>query len=184
MSNSTLSKRYAKAIFDLAIDAKLLEKVDGDFAGLKTTLAESEELRAALSNPVMPKSAQASLMTEILKKIKAQDVTSRFISVLVANGRLSALEEVIESFDVMQQEKNGEVVAEVISAVTLTKKHVTELEKTLGKYLNKKVQVNFTVDEQILGGIIVKIGSKMLDTSVIGRLEKLKTISKNAIASC
>jgi F-type H+-transporting ATPase subunit delta len=183
MSNSVLSSRYAKAIFDLAIDSKSADKVERDFVSLKDLLKESVNLREAVQNPVISKFEQRSAMDFILKKVGVTELTGRFMSVLIDNGRLKILAEVADSYFEMAKEHRGEITANVTSAVPLTKQQITNIEELLGKSLGKIVKVTGVVDESILGGIIVRVGSKMLDASVQGGLEKLKTMTKQAIAN-
>lgn len=183
MSNSVLSKRYAKAIFDLAIDAKSVDKIEKDFISLKDLLKESINLREAVQNPVISKFEQRSAMDFILKKVGVNELTGRFMSVLIDNGRLKILAEVVDSYFEMVKDYKGEVTANVTSAVPLTQKQLTNIEESLGKSLGKIVKIKEEIDESILGGIIVRVGSKMLDASVQGGLEKLKTMTKQAIAS-
>ena len=183
MSNSILSRRYAKAVFELAIDSKSVDKIKKDFEALQDLLKESQNLREAVQNPVISKLEQHNAMQFILKKIGVNELTERFIKVLIENGRLGTLTYVASSYFELVKEHKGEVTANITSAKPLLKKQITEIEKSLGKSLGKKVKAEEEVDESILGGVIVKVGSKMVDASVSGGLEKLKVITKEAIAS-
>ncbi len=183
MSNSILSKRYAKAVFELAAESKSVDAIKKDFVSLQDLLKESQNLREAVQNPVISKLEQHNAMQFILKKIGVSELTERFIKVLIENGRISILSDVASSYFDMVKEHNGEITANITSAKPLLKKQITEIEKSLGKSLGKKVTAEENVDETILGGIIVKVGSKMVDASVSGGLEKLKIITKEAIAS-
>jgi F-type H+-transporting ATPase subunit delta len=183
MSDSVLSKRYAKAIFDLAKDAKSIEEIEKDFVALKDLLTESLNLREAVQNPVISRTEQHSAMQFILKKIGVSELTEKFIKVLIDNGRLKILAEVSDSYFDMVKEYNGELTANITSAKPLLKKQIKDIEKSLSKSLGKTVTAEETVDESILGGVIVKVGSKMVDASVLGGLEKLKVITKKAIAN-
>lgn len=183
MSNSVLSKRYAKAVFELAIDSKSIDKIEKDFIALQDLLQESQNLREAVQNPVISKAEQHSAMEFILRKVGVNELTEKFIKVLIENGRLRILADVATSYFEKVKEHKGEITASVTSAKPLLKKQITEIESSLGKTLGKKVKVEEQVDEAILGGIIIKVGSKMLDASVLGGLEQLKVITKEAIAS-
>lgn len=183
MSNSILSKRYAKAVFELALESKSVDKLQKDFVALQDLLEESQNLREAVQNPVISKSEQHNAMQFILKKIGVNALTEKFIKVLINNGRLKILADVASSYFALVKEHNGEVTANITSAKPLLKKQITDIEKSLSKSLGKTVTAEEKVDETILGGIIVKVGSKMIDASVSGGLEKLKIITKEAIAS-
>ncbi|MCE3232063.1 MAG: synthase subunit delta [Rickettsiaceae bacterium] len=102
---------------------------------------------------------------------------------LIQNGRLNILSEAVDSYFTLLKEHNGEIDAEVITAVPLNDNNISDLQKSLSASLGKKVQVNQKIDQEILGGVIIKIGSKMLDASVSGGLRKLEKTIKEAIAS-
>ena len=183
MQNSTLSKRYAKAIFDLAIEQKVSDTVSDDFAEMQKILEDATELRKLIQNPVISKKDQHSAISFILKRINASNIMQHFISVLIYNGRLGLLPAAIKAYFEMDKIYKGQVTAQVISAQTLAAQQIKDIEKSLGSQLKKTVKVEPKVDEAIIGGVIVKIGSKMLDASISGKLDKLKILSKQAIAS-
>ena len=116
MSNSILSKRYAKAIFELAVSKKSIDKVGKDFYALKDLLKESQNLREAVQNPVISMSEQQSAMKFILKKIGVNELTENFINVLIDNGRLRIIGEVADSYFEMVKEHNNEIRAYLTSA--------------------------------------------------------------------
>jgi F-type H+-transporting ATPase subunit delta len=183
MTNAIISRRYAKAVFELALESKSVEKIEKDLLDIQDLLQESTNLRDAIQNPVTSRAVQHAVISEILKTIKVTDLTKRFVAVLIDNGRLNILNEVAEAYMTLLKEHKGEVTVNVTSATVLSKKQSTEMEKTLTTSLGKKVQVVYETNEGILGGIVIRIGSKMLDASVAGGLEKLAKISKEAIAS-
>lgn len=183
MSNSELSRRYAKAIFDLSAEKNALNEVEKDLRTIKSVLEESSKLREVVQNPVISRDEQRAAMSFLLKRVQVGDLVQRFVLVLIDNGRLGILGEAVDSYFELVKLHKGEIDAEVVSALALSKSQITEIEKSLGAALNKKVHVNSTVEPEILGGIVIKIGSKMLDASVSGGLDKLEKASKEAIAS-
>jgi F-type H+-transporting ATPase subunit delta len=183
MSNSILSRRYAKAIFDLSAEKKALDEVEKDLRTVQGVLEESSKLREVVQNPVISRDEQRAAMSFLLKKMQVGDLVQRFVLVLINNGRLNVLGEAVNSYFELLKLHRGEVDAEVISAVALNAKHIKEIEKNLSASLNKKVLVNSKIDQEILGGVVIKIGSRMLDASISGGLEKLEKASKEAIAS-
>jgi len=184
MSDSTVAERYAKAVFELAADKKLLEKVMSDLIELTKLIDGSEVLQAAINNPVLSKYSLQKAFVDILKKMKTQAVTEQFIQVLIENGRASLLSSVVSEYENLLKESKGELTAYITTAAPLTKKRIGEIEKAISKTMGKTINVVSVVDESILGGMVVKIGSKMLDASVLGGLQKLELITKNAIANC
>lgn len=178
-----LAKRYAKALFDLAQQSNEAEKVESDLVELRKLLSESVNLREAVQNPVISKLEQKSAMEFILKKNKVAILTNRLVFVLIDNGRLSYLAEVADAYVERMKQYRDEVVAKVVSASPLGEKQLQDIQQQLSQALGKKVQVDPSVDPDILGGVVVLIGSKMLDGSIAGGLEELQRLSKQAIAS-
>jgi F-type H+-transporting ATPase subunit delta len=183
MTISTLSKRYAKAIFDLALEKNAIDEVQQDMVAIKNMLDESSKLREVVQNPVISRNEQLAAMSFLLKRIKVGEMTQRFVAVLINNGRLNVLGDAVESFFDKLKQYKGEIDAKVVSAIPLSSAHIVDIEKQLSGALGKKVKVQSEIDEEILGGLVITIGSKMLDASVSGKLEKLAILSKNAIAS-
>ena len=182
MSNSVLTKRYAKSIFELAQDANLLEKVEKDLLALSSCFEEVEVLKLFLENPSVSSKDQEAVMVKILDKIKAQDLTVKFVKLLIKNNRSFLIAKISQDYVGLFQAYNNEVVAEVISAKSLTKKQVEDLEKSLSDSLNKKVKAEISVDEEIIGGLVLKIGSKMFDASVLGKLKEIEVLAKKVIS--
>lgn len=183
MTISILSGRYAKAAFELAAKDKVLDKVAKDLRALADLTKSSEDFQNFIENPILSSRAQNAVLETLLTKIKAQALTKKFITVLVDNNRIDILSEVTTAYEELIKEHNGEITAQVVSAKALTAKQTKDIEKALTKSLGKKVTIEAETDENILGGVTIKIGSKMIDASVLGQLEKLKIISKNAIAN-
>ncbi len=185
MSNNTaLAGRYAKAAFELAVEKKSIDKVEKDFLGLQEVLSASKDFVNAINNPVISRKDQVSLIKEVLKGLQADSLTVNSLSVLADNGRIKFLSEVIKEYFSLVREHRGEVVAQVVSAFTLSSKSVAEVEKALSTSLGKKVILECEVKPEILGGVIITMGSKMLDSSVSAGLDKLKILSKEAMVSC
>jgi F-type H+-transporting ATPase subunit delta len=183
MPNSILSKRYAKALFDLATTENASDKVFSDFTEIQKLLEENIELREVIQNPVISKKDRHGALSAILKKLNASNIVERFISVLIYNGRLSLLPQAINAYFEMEKAYRGQITAHVTSATALSTKQIKEIEKTLGSKLNKVVKIEPTVDNSIIGGVIVRIGSKMIDASISGKLDQIQILSKQAIAS-
>ena len=183
MSGTAIAGRYAKALFELAQNSKSLDVIEGDFAGLMSAIEASPELRGALNNPVISKENIETVLQQILKKIGANKLTVNFINILVQNGRVKLLEEAISAYHVLMMQSRGEENAYVTTASELNSKQVAEIEKALGAAVGSKIKAVVTVNNEIIGGIIVRIGSKMLDASISGQLEKLALVNKKAIAN-
>ena len=173
--SSGLSGRYAKAIYELAEEKKILTKIVDDFIKLKKLLEESDSLSNLIKSPVISKSDKQNSIFKILNKAKAQKLTTKFFGTLVNNGRLTLINDVIDNFLSEVSRINGEVKAEVISSFVLDqnqqKKVVSAITEATGI---KKIILSTSVDESLIGGLIVKIGSKMIDNSLKTKLNRLE----------
>lgn len=174
-SYSLVAQRYAKALVEAAQDAKSLDAVEKDSSELLTMLDESEELQMLVASPLYKGVAQLKAMQEIAKKAKFNKVTVNFLGVLSHNGRMDVLADILGAFQAKLAEIQGKVTASVEVAQDLTKTQITALEKALSKSVGKDVAVNISVKEDLLGGMVVTVGSKMFDSSVKRKLEMLKT---------
>ena len=173
--SSGLSGRYAKAIYELAEEKKILTKIVDDFMSLKKLLEESDSLSNLIKSPAISKSDKQNSILKILNKTKAQELTTKFFGTLANNGRLTLINEVIDNFLSEVSRINGEVKAEVISSFVLDeneqKKVVSAITEATG--INKII-LSTSVDESLIGGLIVKIGSKMIDNSLKTKLNRLE----------
>lgn len=183
MSGLALAGRYAKALFELATKDKSSEKVEADLLQLIKAVSESPALAATLKNPSISKNSLSKVMSELLKKLNANGLSITFIMIVTQNGRIKYLTEIVDAYSNLMMKSRGEEYAYVTTATKLQEKQVKEVEKTLGAALGNKIKAVVAVNDEILGGIIVRIGSKMLDASLSGQLGKLSVINRKAIAN-
>ena len=173
--SSGLSGRYAKAIYELAEEKKILTKIVDDFVRLKNLFGESDSLSNLIKSPAISKSDKQNSILKILNKAKAQKLTIKFFGTLANNGRLILINDVIEAFLSKVSRINGEVKAEVTSSFELDqnqqKKVVSAISEATGI---KKIILSTSVDESLIGGLTVKIGSKMIDNSLKTKLNRLE----------
>lgn len=173
-SYSLVAQRYAKALIQAAQDAKALDAVEKDSLELLAMLADSADLKTLVTSPLYKGEAQDKAMQEIAKKAKFHKITTNFFGVLAHNGRLDALEDILGAVQARLADMQGKVSASVEVAQDLTKTQVTALEKSLSKSIGKAVAVEVSVNQDLLGGMVVTVGSKMFDSSVKRKLEMLK----------
>ena len=173
-ATSTVVIRYANALMDLAADSKAVDKVLKDLGELAKMIDSSSDLAAMISSPMIEKAQQQEAMFALAKKAKFQKLTSNFFGVLVQNGRLSALPVVITAFQNEYAKRQGQVSATVTAAQKLSAKQEKELQASLSKVAGSDVVLDIQIDPEILGGLIVKIGSTMIDNSVSRKLVRLK----------
>lgn len=171
---SKATKRYAGALLALADDKGQVDKVAKDIAALALTIEGSEELSLALSNPLLPRNQVASALDLIVTKTGAGNLVKNFVGLVAKNGRAKELSSMALAFSEELAARRGEVLAEVISARELSISQINALTDALSKEMGSKVQIEPKIDASILGGLIVRVGSKMIDSSLKSKLQKLK----------
>jgi len=165
--------RYATALYELAEDAHALDAVAQDFARLRALLAESADFNRFLTSPVLSRAEQAKAVAAIADKVSLNALTRRFLGVLAQNRRLAALSDIIATFLAELAARRGEVVADVTSAQALAPEQLAALTEALRTALGGKVTVQARVDPDLLGGLAVRIGSRMIDASLRTKLQRL-----------
>ncbi len=173
-----IAQRYATAVFELAKDGKDLKAVEGDIDALDAALADSADLRNLISSPVVTREEQAVAMGAIAKKMKLSPMVTNTLGLMAQKRRLFALPQLIVALRALIAEDKGEVTAEVTSAKAMTKAQQDKLAKALKGTIGKDVKVNVAVDESLIGGLVVKVGSRMIDTSIKAKLDALQNSMK------
>lgn len=173
-----LAGRYATALYELADEAKALDQVAGDLAKLKSSIGESSELRRLISSPLIPRDQQQKAMMALIEKLGVADLTRRFVGMIARNRRLFWLPQIIDAFTALLAEHRGEIVAVVTSAKALTAPQAESVTNALRAAVGKKVMVSLGVDPKILGGLKVKVGSRLVDASLASKLQRLQLAMK------
>ncbi len=172
--------RYAQALFDLALESGRLEPVRGDLKSLRAAWIESADLRRLATSPVMASDDQVKGLVAIADKAKFDATTKNFLGLLAQNGRARDLPAVIAGFERLYSAHTGVVAAEVVSAVPLTTAQATHIRSALMQALGKAPEMTARVDPSILGGLKVKVGSKLFDASLKTKLDQMKFALKRA----
>jgi F-type H+-transporting ATPase subunit delta len=168
-----LSGRYATALFDLAVEAKALDAVAASLATLKDALAQSADLKTLMTSPMVTRGAAAVGVAGVATSLKLDSLTSNFLGVLAKNRRLAALPAIIRDFSALAAARRGEISAQVTAAHKLSAAQQKALAAKLKAGLGRDVALDITVDPAILGGLIVRVGSRMIDSSLKTRLGAL-----------
>jgi len=176
--SSGIAARYAKAVFDLAKETKKVKAIEGDLEVLSGALTDSPDFNALIFSPVYSREQQSAAVGAIAKKMKLSPTMTNTLALLASKRRLFVLPQLIAGLRAAIAEDKGEATAEVISAKALTKAQADKLAKSLKAKLGKTVTIEATVDETLIGGLVVKVGSKMIDTSVRSRLNSLQNAMK------
>lgn len=173
VASAGLPGRYAAALFDLAESGKALDATAKDLAALKKAVAESADLRALLTAPQISREDAGRAMSTLGGAMGVSALVQRFLGVLAENGRLGVLPDVIRQYDAMLAAHNGSSVAQVVSAHPLSADQADALKAKLKARTGQTMDLDVTVDPSILGGLVIRIGSEQIDSSVRTRLERL-----------
>ncbi len=177
-SLSGLAGRYALALLDLADEDKSLDTVADDLRALARMIDESEDLRRLLRSPLISREQQETALAAVLDKAGLGQTTCHFAQVVARNRRLFVLPQIIDTYLSELARRRGEVTAQVTSAVALSDAQRQALIESLNSSVGGKVQVDVTVDDSLIGGLIVKIGSRMIDNSLRSKLQRLQLAMK------
>ena len=179
-SGDLVSDRYASALYDLAAEKKLVDPVLEDLSNLKNMLKDNKELSLVIKSPLITSIDKLNIFESLLKKINANELTSTFLKVIEKNKRFSNLASIITQFMNINSQKRGDVLADITSADELNDDQKNNITNQLKSILGDKLSLSFDVDKNIMGGLIVKVGSKMIDTSLANKINKLKIAMKGA----
>lgn len=173
-----IAERYAAALFELAEANGELDRVAGDLRGLRAMLAESTDLRRLCASPVLKKAEQTRAIAALAARAGFSSLTAKFLGVLVTNGRLYAVAGTIAAFLAQLAAKRGELTARVSSAQPLNETQVAAMSAALKRSLGRAVALEPQVDASLLGGLVVQVGSRMLDGSIKTKLQRLSLSMK------
>jgi F-type H+-transporting ATPase subunit delta len=172
--------RYAKAAFELAQDQKVLDAVHGDLTNVKALLLSSNELRTFVSSYVYTSDIKLKGLLAVTDKLKLNPLTKKIFGVLAANRRVDQLFPLLNAFSKLYDAQKGIVNAEVVTAVPLSDEQLAALKVSLGKSLGQSASIATSVDPAILGGLKVRVGSRLFDASLKTKLDSLKFALKRA----
>ena len=177
-NSQSLAGRYASALYELADKDRAIDAIAEDLVKFRQLMMESDDLNRLIRSPIISRSDQNSGLMAILKKAKAKPLTKKFIGAVVMNRRVFVIADIIEVFMSELAERRGEIKATVISAVELSANQLKDLTGSLSKTLGQKVSIDLTVDTSLIGGLIVRVGSRMIDSSIRSKLQRLQIAMK------
>lgn len=173
-----MAGRYANALFELAVEEKALDRVMSELDAFAALLDESEDLRRLVRSPVFSADEQARALAAILKRAEIKGLTANFLGVVAHNRRLFAIPEMIKDYRALLAAHRGETTAEVASAQALDADELKALKAAIKEAMGTDVVVHARVDESLLGGLVVKVGSRQIDTSLRSKLNNLRIALK------
>lgn len=170
---ASLAGRYALALFELAREEQQIEAVSASLAALRRALDESDDFRALINSPLLGRDEQARAVGAVIGALDIDRLTGNFVGVLAQNRRLPQLPNVIRNLNLLAARHRGEISAEVTSARPLDDDQVAAIKQHLRARMGRDIAVDLQVDPAILGGLVVKVGSRMIDSSIRTKLNTL-----------
>lgn len=177
---SGIANRYATALYELAEEAETLDAIAEELTDLRTLMVENEDLRKLVRSPLFSSKDKQSAMALILEKAGASQLVSRFVAVVARNGRLFALTGIIEAYLAELARRRGEVKASVVAARPLNDSQTKAIAEILRKMGGDKVTMDVEIDPTLIGGLVIRVGSRMIDSSLKSKLQRMQLAMKGA----
>jgi F-type H+-transporting ATPase subunit delta len=177
-AESGLAGRYANALFELAQDQKAVDAVSGDLASLRRAMETSPDLARLVRSPAFSAADHAKALKAILEKMGANSLTTKFVLLLAEKRRLFVLTQIMAAYEHLVAKSRGEMEAEVTAARALSDAETAELKAALKSSLGKEPRLHSKIDPTLLGGLVVKVGSRMIDSSLRTKLDGLRAAMK------
>ena len=179
-SGDLISDRYASALYDLASEKKLVDVVLDDLLFIQSMIKNNKDLKLVIKSPLIKSNDKLEILQNILKSKNPNELSLTFLKVLSKNKRFQKTVDIISQFKNINAQKRGDVLADITSAEKLSNEQQDNIKEQLRTILGDRLSLSYKVDEQIIGGLIIKVGSKMIDTSLSNKINKLKIAMKGA----
>ena len=179
-SGDLISDRYASALYDLASEKKLVDVVLDDLLFIQSMIKNNKDLKLVIKSPLIKSNDKLEILQNLLKSKNPNELSLTFLKVLSKNKRFQKTVDIISQFKNINAQKRGDVLADITSAEKLSNEQQDNIKEQLRTILGDKLSLSYKVDEQIIGGLIIKVGSKMIDTSLSNKINKLKIAMKGA----
>jgi F-type H+-transporting ATPase subunit delta len=180
VKTSGAAARYARALFELAKEANCIDSIEAELSVLRSALTENADLSGALNSPVIGAAEKAAVITAIAKKAKLSKLTTNFVGMAAKAGRAHELVQMTAAYAMMCAKARGALHAEAATAQPMSAKQEKDLASTLKTVLGQDVNIETRVDPALLGGLVIKIGSRMFDSSLKSKLEGLTMVMKES----
>ena len=172
--SGTSASRYSLALYELATEANVLSEVEVHSVSIINLILSSEDFNSLIKDPTSTKEDQLNALNKISEQYKLNELLSKFLSFLVAKRRLFYLDKILKSFAETCSIKRGELKAELTSAKDLTESEIDSIKEELTKNFSSKIRLNYKHDTSLIGGLVVQVGSTMIDTSIKNKLQQIE----------
>ena len=172
--SETLAGRYSLALYELATEANILSAIEDNSSSMINLIAVSEDFRSLIKDPTSKKEDQLNAIKKISKQFKLNNLLTKFLSFLISKRRFFYVEKILNDFIETCSKKRGEIKAELTSAKDLSDREINNIKEELTKNFNSKIKLNYKNDPSLIGGLIVQVGSTMVDTSIKNKLQQIE----------
>ena len=172
--SETSASRYSLALYELAVEANILSVIEGHSASIIELIASSEDFKSLIKDPTNAKKDQLNALNKISEQYKLNELFIKFLSFLISKRRFFYIDKILKSFVNTCSIKRGELKAELTSAKDLTENEVNNIKEELTKNFSSKIKLNYKYDASLIGGLIVQVGSTMVDTSIKNKLQQIE----------
>ena len=177
-TKALIADRYASALYELSFEDKCIDAVLSDLLVIQKYIKQSNDFNLLIKSPLIASNKKFDIIQKILSDHSPSNLTSKFIKIIARNKRINFLSEIILKYISIIAQKRGEVIADITSAEELSSPQKNNIKNQLQSILGDKLSLNFKIDNKIIGGLIVKVGSKMIDTSLGSKINKLTIAMK------
>jgi len=172
--SETSASRYSLALYELAVEAKMLGEIEVHSASIIDLISSSEDFKSLIKDPTNNIEDQLNALNKISEQYKLNELLTKFLSFLISKRRFFYVDKILKSFVETCSIKRGELKAELISAKNLTENEVNNIKEELAKNFSSKIKLNYKYDTSLIGGLIVQVGSTMVDTSIKNKLQQIE----------
>ena len=171
--SDTSVSRYSLALYELAVEANTLDEIEKHSSSIIKLISSSDEFNSLIKDPTNQKEDQLNIISKVSKNYKLNNLLTTFLSFLISKRRLFYVEKILKDFIETCSKKRGEIKAELTAAKELTEKEINSIKEELTKNFSSKIKLNYKHDPGLIGGLIIQVGSKMVDTSIKNKLQKI-----------
>ena len=172
--SDTSANRYSLALYELAEEANVLDEVENHSSSIIQLISSSDDFNSFIKNPTNKKDDQLNVILKISENYKLNNLLTKFLSFLISKRRLFYVEKILKDFIETCSKKRGEIKAELTAAKELTENEINSIKEDLTKSFSSKIKLNYKYDPSLIGGLIVQVGSTMVDTSIKNKLQQIE----------
>jgi F-type H+-transporting ATPase subunit delta len=172
--SDTSADRYSLALYELAVEANALDEIENHSSSIIKLISSSDDFNSLIKNPTNKKDDQLNAILKISENYKINSLLTKFLSFLILKRRFFYVEKILKSFIETCSKKRGEIKAELTSSKKLTEDEINKIKEDLTKNFSSKIKLNYKHDQSLIGGLIVQVGSTMVDTSIKNKLQQIE----------